>query len=73
MSNYWGSLQDISNGVPFYYPKIDFHQVTDTWNFKNDIYDFNNWVVSDSRNLRNYNNELWILDQAGTDMENLQC
>lgn len=65
-----GIGQDISNGVPFYYPKIDFHQVTDTWNFKNDIYDFNNWVVSDSRNLRNYNNELWILDQAGTDMEN---
>lgn len=57
------------NGVPFYYPKIDFHQVKDTWKFKNDVYDFNNWVVSDSRNLRNYNNELWILDQAGTNME----
>ncbi|MCT4376839.1 MULTISPECIES: hypothetical protein [Leuconostoc] len=64
-----GIGQDISNEVPFYYPKIDFHQATDTWNFKNDVYDFNNWVVSDSRNLRNYNNELWIVDQASTDME----
>lgn len=64
-----GVGQDISNGVPFYYPKIDFHQVKDTWNFKNDVYDFNNWTVSDSRNLRNYNNELWIVDHVGTDME----
>lgn len=64
-----GVGQGISNGIPFYYPKIDFHQVKDTWNFKNDVYDFDNWVVSDSRNLRNYNNELWIVDQAGTNME----
>lgn len=62
--------QGTSNGVPFYYPKLDIHQVTDTWNFKNDVYDFNNWTVTDSRYLRNYNNELWIVDQAGTDMEN---
>lgn len=62
--------QGTSNGVPFYYPKIDIHQVTDTWNIKNDVYDFNNWVVTDSRYLRGYNNELWIVDQAGTDMEN---
>jgi hypothetical protein len=64
-----GIGQGISNGVPFYYPKLDIHQVTDTWNFKNDVYDFNNWTVTDSRYLRNYNNELWIVDQAGTDME----
>lgn len=62
--------QGTSNGVPFYYPKIDIHQVTDTWNFKNDVYDFTDWNVNDSRYLRNYNNELWIIDQAGRDMEN---
>ncbi len=65
-----GIGQGTFNGVPFYYPKLDIHQVTDTWNFKNDVYDFNNWTVTDSRYLRNYNNELWIVDQAGTDMEN---
>lgn len=62
--------QGTSNGVPFYYPKIDIRQVTDIWNIKNDVYDFNNWVVTDSRYLKGYNNELWIVDQAGTDMEN---
>ncbi|MBS1007797.1 hypothetical protein [Leuconostoc suionicum] len=62
--------QGTSNRVPFYYPKIDIHQVTDTWNIKNDVYDFNNWVVTDSRYLRGYNNELWVVDQASTDMEN---
>lgn len=61
--------QGTSNGVPFYYPKINIHQVTDVWNFKNDVYDFTNWNVNDSRYLRNYNNELWIIDQTGHDME----
>ncbi|MFT8544907.1 MAG: hypothetical protein ABF768_09955 [Leuconostoc falkenbergense] len=58
-----------SNGVPFYYPEIDVHQVTDTWNFKNNKYDFTGWTVSDSRGLRGYNNELWIVDKASTNME----
>lgn len=55
--------------VPYYYPKIDIHQVTDTWNFKNNKYDFTGWAVSDSRGLRGYNNELWIVDKASTNME----
>lgn len=55
--------------VPYYYPKIDIHQVTDTWNFKNNKYDFTGWTVSDSRGLRGYNNELWIVDKASTNME----
>ncbi len=58
-----------SNGIPFYYPEFDIHQVTDSWNFKNNIYDFTNWTVSDSRLLRGYNNELWIVDKASTNME----
>lgn len=61
--------QGMSKDVPFYYPKITVHQVTDTWNIKNDVYDFVNWTVSDSRYLRGYNNELKIVDQAGTNME----
>ena len=67
MSKLLGSLQ---NGVPFYYPEIDIHQVTDTWNFKNNKYDFTGWTVADSRGLRGYNNELWIVDKASADMEN---
>lgn len=59
-----------SNGVPFYYPVIDVHSMTDVWNIKSDVFDFNNWVVTDSRYLRGYNNELWIVDQASSDMEN---
>lgn len=55
--------------VPYYYPKIDIHQVTDTWNFTNNKYDFTGWTVSDSRGLRGYNNELWIVDKASTNME----
>lgn len=55
--------------VPYYYPKIDIHQVTDTWNFKNNKYDITGWAVSDSRGLRGYNNELWIVDKASTNME----
>ncbi|KGO22527.1 hypothetical protein Q757_09030, partial [Oenococcus alcoholitolerans] len=41
----------------------------DTWNFKNDVYAFQNWQVADSRLLRGYNNELWIVDQASANME----
>ncbi|MFT8813210.1 hypothetical protein [Oenococcus sp.] len=62
--------QGTSNGAPFYYPEFDIHQVTDTWNFKNDIYAFTGWNVSDSRLLRGYNNELWIVDKATSNMEN---
>lgn len=62
-------VQGTSNGVPFYYPEIDVHQVTDTWNFKNNKYDFTGWTVSDSRGLRGYNNELWIVDKDSTNME----
>lgn len=65
-----GIGQDNRNGQPFYYPKIDFHQIVDKWNFNNKIYDFTDWVVTDSRHLRNYNNELWIVDQSSRDMEN---
>lgn len=64
-----GIGQGTSNGVPFYYPKIDIHQVTDVWNFKNNKYDFTGWTVSDSRGLRGYNNELWIVDKASNNME----
>ncbi|GMA68781.1 hypothetical protein GCM10025879_20270 [Leuconostoc litchii] len=62
--------QGMLNGIPFYYPKVTVHQVTDVWNIKNDIYDFINWNVSDSRYLRGYNNELKIVDKDGTNMEN---
>lgn len=62
--------QGYVNGKPFYYPKIDIHQNKDVWNFRNNIYDFMNWSVSDSRGLRGYNNELWIVDKASSDMEN---
>ncbi|WP_439424822.1 hypothetical protein ACKP2L_05270 [Oenococcus alcoholitolerans] len=61
--------QGISNGIPFYYPEINIRQNTDTWNFKNDVYAFQNWQVADSRLLRGYNNELWIVDQASANME----
>ncbi|AWT48018.1 hypothetical protein [Oenococcus oeni] len=61
--------QGMSNGIPFYYPEFDIHQVTDSWNFKNNIYNFTNWTISDSRLLRGYNNELWIVDKASTNME----
>lgn len=64
-----GLTKGIANGVPFYYPNLDVHQVTDTWNFKNNKYDFDGWSVSDSRLLRGYNNELWIVDKASTSME----
>lgn len=65
-----GIGQDTSNGVPSYYPKIDIHQVTDVWNFKNNKYDFKDWKISDSRGLRGYSNELWIVDKSSNDMEN---
>ena len=57
------------NGNIIYYPQFDYKQVTDTWNFKNEVYDFNNWNVTDSRAIRGYNNELWIVDQASKNME----
>jgi len=59
-----------SKGIPIYYPEIDISQVTDTWNFRNNIYDFYGWTVTDSRGLRGYNNELWIVDKASPSMEN---
>lgn len=65
-----GIEQGSSNGKFFYYPKIDIHQTKDVWNFRNNVYDFMNWTVSDSRGLRGYNNELWIIDKASTNMEN---
>lgn len=61
--------QGISNGIPFYYPKIDLRQNKEAWNFKNDVYAFSDWSVSDSRMLRGYSNELWIVDKASTNME----
>lgn len=62
-------LRGTSNDVPFYYPEIDIHQITDSWNFKNNKYDFTGWTVTDSQGLRGYNNELWIVDKASTNME----
>ncbi|OIL58296.1 hypothetical protein ATX23_09315 [Oenococcus oeni] len=59
-----------SNGVPFYYPVIDVHKVSNTITLKNNIAAFTGWTVDDSRLLRGYANELWIVDQASTDMEN---
>ncbi|WP_089997599.1 hypothetical protein [Leuconostoc gasicomitatum] len=64
-----GIDQGMSNGIPFYYPKIDIHQNTETWNFKNDVYTFTDWSVSDSRMLRGYANELWLVDKESTNME----
>lgn len=61
--------QGMSNGIPFYYPEIDIHQVTDSWNFKNNKYTFTNWSISDSRALRGYNNELRIIDKTSSNME----
>ena len=57
------------DGGSYYYPQINIHQTTDTWSFKNDVYDFTNWSVTDSRGLRSYNNELWIVDKASANME----
>ncbi|WP_257610844.1 hypothetical protein [Oenococcus oeni] len=62
--------QGTSNGVPFYYPVVNIHQVSDKIQIKNNIAVFTNWQVTDSRLLRGYANELWIVDQASTDMEN---
>lgn len=58
-----------SNGI-VYYPQFDFRQNTEIWNFKDDIYDFRDWQVTDSRYLRGYNNELWIVDKASNNVEN---
>ncbi|AVI94112.1 conserved protein of unknown function [Oenococcus oeni] len=63
-----GIGQGTSNGVPFYYPIIDVHAVSDKIQIKNNIAVFAGWTVSDSRLLRSYANELWIVDQASTDM-----
>lgn len=57
------------NGQPFYFPKIDIHQITDTWNFRNDAYAFKDWEVTDTRALRGYANELWIVNKNTTNME----
>lgn len=62
--------QGMSNGVPFYYPEIDIHQVTESRDFKNNIVAFTGWHVTDSRLLRGYANELWIVDKASGDIEN---
>ncbi|WP_235043623.1 hypothetical protein, partial [Oenococcus oeni] len=62
--------QGTSNGVPFYYPVVNIHQISDKIQIKNNIAVFTNWQVTDSRLLRGYANELWIVDQASTDMEN---
>lgn len=59
-----------SNGKPYYYPKIDIHQTTEVQNFSNNIFDFQNWSVTDSKGLRGYNNELWIIDKNTGDGEN---
>ncbi len=59
-----------SNGVPFYYPVVNVHKVSDKMQFKNNIAAFTDWQVTDSRLTRGYANELWIVNQASTDMEN---
>lgn len=59
-----------STGVPFYYPVVNVHTVSDKIQLKNNIAAFTNWKVTDSRLLRGYANELWVVDQASTDMEN---
>lgn len=58
------------NGKPFFWPKISIKQVTDTMNFNSDNWAFNNWTVTDSRLLRGYANELWLIDKDTSDMEN---
>lgn len=60
----------LTNGEPFFYPKIEINQETDVMNFSDKIASLNNWKVTDSRLLRGYANELWLVDKASTDMEN---
>ena len=60
----------LTNGEPFFYPKIEIKQETDVMNFSDKIVSLRNWKVTDSRLLRGYANELWLVDKASTDMEN---
>ena len=60
----------LANGEPFFYPKIEIKQESNTMNFSDKIASLNNWKVTDSRLLRGYANELWLVDKASTDMEN---
>lgn len=64
-----GIEKGTSGDVPFYYPIFDVHQITDILNFKNNKVVFTDWTVSDSRGLRGYDNEFWIVDKASTNME----
>lgn len=60
----------LTNGEPFFYPKIEIKQESDVMNFSDKIASLRNWKVTDSRLLRGYANELWLVDKASTDMEN---
>lgn len=60
----------LTNGEPFFYPKIEIKQESDTMNFSDKIVSLRNWKVTDSRLLRGYANELWLVDKATADMEN---
>lgn len=60
----------LASGKPFFWPKISIKQVTSTMNFNSDNWAFNDWTVTDSRLLRGYANELWIVDKTTADMEN---
>lgn len=62
--------QGISNGIPYYYPKVEIGRVSDTMNFSDKIVSLRNWKVTDSRLLRGYANELWLVDKTSADMEN---
>lgn len=64
-----GFTTKIFSGLTQSYPIIDIHQETETMTFKNNIYDFQGWTVTDTRGLRGYNNELWIVDKASSNME----
>lgn len=64
------SQETLPNGKPYFYPKIVIKQINKTVSFNDQNWAFRNFKVTDSRNLRGYANELWIVDKATADMEN---
>lgn len=60
----------LDNGKPFFWPKISIKQETSTMNFSSDNWALNNWTVTDSKLLRGYANELWLINKDTADMEN---
>ncbi|MFT8488003.1 hypothetical protein [Oenococcus sicerae] len=68
------SVRDViadENYVPAHYrPEIQLKQITDKLTLKDTAAALTNWSIQNSELTRGYANELWIVDQASTDMEN---